>query len=56
MVKIKNYIVPTTDIVHLELLDMITSSTYKYICTNCCKFWHLCRDREGGKLCYDKKY
>ena len=53
----RDYATPTTTIMNYEPLNMIASSNkYEHICSDSCKFWHLCRDREIGKMCYDKKY
>lgn len=57
MATIKKYIKPCITIVSINKTDILCSSdTYKYLCSESCKLWHLCQDRTLGKYCSDKKY
>jgi len=57
MATIKAYIKPCITIVSINSTNILCSSnTHDYICSEFCKFWHICRDRAKGKYCSDKKY
>ena len=58
MATIKKYIKPCITIVFVDRTNILCSSDagMKYICSEVCKFWHMCRDRADGKYCSDKKY
>ena len=34
---------------------IMSSNKEKYTCNEYCKLWHICRDREKSKLCFDYK-
>lgn len=51
MEKIK-YINPNINIIAVPC-SMLASSTKNYPCNKYCKLWHICRDRELGKICED---
>ena len=52
------YQTPKMIVVPIEDNDLICSSIdgARYECDNFCKLWHICRDRQQGKYCLDKKY
>lgn len=53
----KVYKKPQIKVVDIKPTKILTSSSqYAGCCDDCCKYWHICRDREKGKLCKDKKY
>lgn len=57
MATIKKYIKPYVTTISINRTNILCSSgTYKYICSDFCKLWHICRDRAIGKYCPDKKY
>ncbi len=54
--KKNEYIKPNMSITAVPC-SMLSSSIYKdHPCNNYCKFWHICRDREWGKICEDFRY
>ena len=58
MATIKKYIKHCITIVSVNNANILCSSGVgmKYICSEFCKFWNICRDRAEGKYCSDKKY
>lgn len=60
MVQRKSYIEPYITIVSINRTNMLCSSNtddgIRYTCSEFCKLWHICQDREEGKFCKDKKY
>lgn len=54
----KTYIKPEGTIYNIQPGQIIASSSgnrnYEYMCNECCRLWHLCRDRRLGKTCLDK--
>lgn len=60
MTVIKKYVKPCITIVSISRTNMLCSSSHgdimKHICSKGCRFWHICRDREEGKYCFDKEY
>ena len=57
MAIIKKYIKPCITIVSINRANILSSSdTYKYLCSEFCKLWHICQDRLKGKYCLDIKY
>ena len=58
MIQIKSYIKPCITIVSINSTNMLCSSDVgmRHICSDFCKLWHICQDREEGKFCRDKKY
>lgn len=54
----KTYIKPEGTIYNIQPSQIIASSSgnrnYEYMCNECCRLWHLCRDRRLGKTCLDK--
>lgn len=57
MATIKKYIKPYINVVEIrDSRILCSSSSMNYICSEFCKFWHLCQDRRRGKYCPDKKY
>lgn len=59
MKSIKKYMKPCITIISINSTDMLCSSyasTMRYVCSDFCKLWHICQDREKGKFCKDKKY
>ena len=57
MATIKSYITPQTVVIPVNTTGLLCSS-YKRrgICTEWCKHWHFCRDRQVGKECDEKTY
>lgn len=52
----KKYIKPNIRSIGVESCNILVSSNNKAnICDEYCKLWHICRDRELGKLCKDFK-
>lgn len=54
-----SYIKPYITIVNINSISILSSSDYntmEYVCSEQCKLWHICRDREIDKFCKDKKY
>lgn len=57
MKTIKKYIKPCITTILIDRIDMLCSSDTSYhICSNACKLWHICQDRDKGKYCPDKTY
>ena len=59
MATIKKYIKPCITIVSINNTNTILCSSdvgMEHICSEFCKFWHMCQDRAKGKYCSDKKY
>ena len=54
MKKIK-YIKPNTEEIAVPCY-MLTSSRIERLCNKYCRIWHICRDREQGKVCTDFQY
>ena len=54
MKKRSTYKKPTIKEINISQCFMLTSSAHS--CTDSCKYWHICRDREYGKKCEDFKY
>ena len=51
------YIKPEISICNIQPTKIIASSDeYAGYCNDWCKLWHICRDRQLGKLCKDKEY
>lgn len=38
------------------MLCSSNDSTMRYVCSEFCKLWHICKNRKDGKFCKDKKY
>ena len=52
----KKYIKPNIRSIGVGSYNILVSSNNKAnICDAYCKLWHICRDRELGKLCNDFK-
>lgn len=57
MKTIKSYIKPQITVITIDKVNILSSSgTQRYICSEFCKLWHICRDRSEGKYCSDKEY
>lgn len=54
----KEYIKPSMGVYAMQPSNIIASSTDTLpgICNEWCELWHICRDRQKYKECYDKKY
>lgn len=55
----KEYIKPSMGVYAMQPSNIIASSTddtLPGICNELCELWHICRDRQKYKECYDKKY
>ena len=54
----KTYIKPKTIIFMANAVNMLANSDsdMRHICSHNCRFWHSCRDRQDGIVCYDKQY
>lgn len=54
----KEYIKPSMGVYDMQPSNIIASSTNTgpRMCNEWCKLWHICRDREKYKECYDKEY
>ena len=57
----KEYIKPSMGVYAMQPSNIIASSasitdTLPGICNEWCKLWHICRDRQKYKKCYDKQY
>lgn len=59
----KQYVTPTTNTVNIGVQPILTGSTITgtgstitRTCSNTCKYWHFCRDRDTAFFCKDKKY
>lgn len=54
----KTYLKPKTKVVNIHEKQLVCAS---YVapkdrrCDLFCKYWHICRDREIGKVCWDKE-
>lgn len=54
---IKKYIKPCITVIEIKDSRILCSSSFMdHICSELCKFWHICQDRRDGKYCLDKKY
>ena len=54
MTTIKKYIKPCITIVEIRDSRILCSSgSMDHICSEFCKFWHICRDRAEGKYCLE---
>jgi hypothetical protein len=52
----KQYSKPIIRIFRCVDSQPIMSSKKAYTCNEYCKLWHICRDREKLKTCFDYKY
>ena len=50
------YIKPEISICNIQPTQIIASSEYAGYCDDWCKLWHICHDRQRGKMCKDKEY
>lgn len=48
------YITPSAETIVFKCLSPIAASADH--CDEFCKYWHFCKDRIIGKICYDKRY
>ena len=51
----KQYTTPKTRTLTICIENSFTASA-SHTCNNVCSLWHICRDRQEGMYCYDKKY
>lgn len=49
----KKYITPNVEVIASNHCAILSSSNYVPYCNDCCKLWHICRDRSKGKPCAD---
>lgn len=50
----KKYIKPNTQVIVTTPYSILASSDITTCkCDSYCKIWHICRDRESGKICKD---
>ena len=47
---------PDINIIEAPCYILVSSAEKDHPCSNYCKFWHICRDRELGKICADFQY
>lgn len=48
------YITPKQEIIYLEDYSVLCSSYRgQHRCSSWCKYWHICQDRSGDKICED---
>ena len=52
----EKYVKPNIDMIGEVSLSMLASSSTAYLCTERCKFWHICRDRVYKKVCEDFEF
>lgn len=53
----KEYIKPSMGVYAMQPSNIIASSaSLPGICNEWCTLWHICRDRQKYKKCYDKQY
>ena len=51
------YVIPDIKITSIEpMKNILLSSNKDKSCGRFCKYWHICRDRQEGMFCADKKY
>lgn len=57
MKRYNNYKLPIIKIFqYVDSQPIMSSNNEKYICDEYCKLWHICRDRQKLKKCFDYKF